>query len=139
MKHTPLGYEIINGKIVVNEEEAKKIRTMLMVYLFGGSYRAAAKAVGFKLNPTSVKHIFQNEKYLGGEHYPAIIDRKTFDAAEAERINREKAAGIKRKRKIAIQIKCYIGFSMPDIDKKFSDPIKQAEYGYGLIRNEVRG
>lgn len=140
MKHTPLGYEVVDGKIVINEEEADLIRTMYAVYLLGASYKAAAKAAGLPLKHSGVKHILQNKKYLGSESYPAIIDQETFDAAEAERIRREAALGRDRqKSKPAPQTKYYVNFSMPEIPRKYMDPVKQVEFAYGLIRNEVSG
>lgn len=140
MKHTPMGYEIINGLIVVNEEEAEKIRTMYAVYLLGASYKAAAKAAGLKLSHTQVKHILQNPRYLGSESYPPIIDEETFQAAEMERIRREAALGRDNKvKKTPVTEKYYMCFSMPDIPRKHYDPVRQAEFAYGLIRNEVSG
>lgn len=138
MKHTPLGYEVVDGKIVINEEEAELIRTMYAVYLLGGSYKAAAKAAGLPLKHSAVKHIFQNKKYLGNENYPAIIDKETFDAAEEERLRREVALGRDRNRgKPRPRATYYVGFSAPEIPRKYMDPVRQAEFAYGLVRNEV--
>lgn len=140
MKHTPLGYKIVNGKIVINEQQAEQIRTMYAVYLLGGSYKAAAKAAGLDMMHSAVKHVLRNKKYLGNEHYPAIIDEEAFNAAEAERVRREKALGRDEKpRKPLPEAEFYVGFSVPEIPRRYLDPFEQAEYAYGLIRNEVRG
>lgn len=140
MKHTPLGYEVVDGKIVINQEEADLIKTMYGVYLLGGSYKAAAKAAGLPLKHSGVKHILQNKKYLGNENYPAIIDKETFDAAEKERLHREAALGRdRRKGKPLPSAKYYVGFSLPDVPRKYTDPVQQAEFAYGLVRNEVSG
>lgn len=140
MKHTPIGYKIINGRIVVNEQQAEQVRTMYAVYLLGGSYKAAARAAGLNMLHSAVKHILQNKKYLGNENYPTIIDEETFNAAEEERIRREKSLGRdERKRKPLPEAEFYVGFSIPEIPRRFVDPFKQAEFAYGLIRNEVRG
>lgn len=140
MKHTPLGYEVIDGKIVINEEDTDLVKTMYAVYLLGGSYKAAAKAAGLPLKHSGVKHILQNKKYLGSESYPAIIDQETFDAAEEERLRRETALGRDRKKgKPKPQAEYYTDFSMPEIPRKYNDPIKQVEFAYSLVRNEVSG
>lgn len=55
MKHTPLGYEVVDGRIVINKEEAELIRTMYAVYFLRGSYKAAR----FPLKNSGVKHILQ--------------------------------------------------------------------------------
>lgn len=138
MKHTPMGYEIVDGKIVINEEEAEMIRTMYAVYLLGASYKAAAKAVGLPLKHSGVKHILQNKKYLGSESYPAIIDQETFDAAEEERLRREKVLGRDNsKGKPRPRATYYVGFSIPEIPRKYTDSVQQTEFAYSLIRNEV--
>lgn len=135
-----MGYEIINGLIVVNEEEAEQVRTMYAVYLLGASYKAAAQAAGLKLTHGQVKHILQNSRYLGSESYPPIIDEETFRAAEVERLRREAALGRDKKvKKPPVTERYYMCFSIPDIPRKFYDPIKQVEYAYSLIRNEVSG
>ena len=138
MKHTPMGYEVVDGRIVINEEDAEMIKTMYAVYLLGGSYKAAAKAVGLPLKHSGVKHILQNKKYLGSESYPAIIYQETFDAAEEERLRREKALGRDRPRgKPRPRATYFVGFSVPEIPRKYMDPVQQAEFAYSLIRNEV--
>lgn len=138
MKHTPFGYDVVEGKIVINEEEAELIKLMYAVYLFGGSYKAAAKAAGLPLKHSGVKNILQNKKYLGSDSYPAIIDKETFDVAEEERKRREIALGRDcRKTKPVPQAKYYDSFSMPEIPRKYDDPVKQVEFAYGLVRNEV--
>lgn len=138
MKHTPMGYEVVDGKIVINEEEAELVRTMYAVYLLGGSYKAAAKAAGLPLKHSGVKHILQNKKNLGNENYPAIIDKETFDAAEEERLRREVALGrYRNKGKPRPRATYYVGFSVPEVPRKYMDPVQQAEFAYGLVRNEV--
>ncbi len=136
----PMGYEVINGLIVVNEEEAEKVRTMYAVYLMGASYKAAAQAAGLKMSHTQVKHIMQNSRYLGSENYPSIIDEETFQAAEMERLRREAALGRDNKaKKPPVTERYYMCFSMPDIPRRYYDSVKQVEFAYSLIRNEVSG
>ena len=44
MGHTPFGYRIKNGKAVIDEPAAEKIRQLYQNYLSGMSMVAAAKA-----------------------------------------------------------------------------------------------
>ena len=80
--HTPFGYRIQNGIAVVCKEEVRQIKQIYKGYLSGMSYMNAAEHVGLHLNHCCVKRLLQNRHYLGDEFYPAIIDRKMFDAAE---------------------------------------------------------
>lgn len=93
MSHVPYGYRIENGKAVIDEENAEQVRKLYKGYLSGLSYMAAAEAAGLKLYHTGAKKMMQNMNYLGDEYYPAIIDKETFDAAEAERIKRQVKLG----------------------------------------------
>ena len=48
MGHTPYGYKIENGKAVIDETAAGKLRTLFDNYLNGLSLQTAAKAAGIK-------------------------------------------------------------------------------------------
>ena len=80
--------------------------------------------------------MLMNKRYLGDDYYPAIIDRETFDRAEAERISRQTKTGKlfidTQTKETALATKFY----MPRQEKKFEDPFKQAEYIYSLIEVE---
>jgi DNA invertase Pin-like site-specific DNA recombinase len=54
MSHIPFGYTIQNGRAVVNEEEAVKIKKLFEVYLSGLSLSEAAQKAGIKRYHASV-------------------------------------------------------------------------------------
>lgn len=140
MEHTPYGYDIIGGKAVVNEKQAANIRQICENYLSGMSFINAAAAVGLTMSHCGVKRLIQNERYLGEGFYPPILTKETADRVEVERIRREKALGRdRRKGKGAPKGTVYTRFSAPKIMLKYEDPEEQAEYAYGMIRNEVSG
>ena len=140
MEHTPYGYDIIGGKAVVNEKQAADIRQICENYLSGMSFINAAAAVGLTMSHCGVKRLIQNPRYLGDDFYPAIITKETAEQVEAERIRREKALGRDRRTgKGAPEGTVFTAFSASKISLKYDDPIKQAEYAYSLIRNEVSG
>ncbi len=58
--HTPFGYRIENGVVVVREDQAEKIRKMYAGYLSGLSLRNAAKEAGVIAMHASVKGLLQN-------------------------------------------------------------------------------
>lgn len=140
MQHTPYGYDIIGGKAVINEEQAANLREICKNYLSGMSFKNAAAAVGLDMSHCGVKRMMLNARYLGDEFYPAILTEETVQQIEAERIRREKALGRDRwKSKGAPKGIYYTGFSAPKITMKYKDPVKQAEYAYSRIKNEVSG
>ena len=78
------------------------------------------------------------EFYLGDEFYPAIIDKETFDAFEAERLRREKALGRDdRQKNTEVVLPAPTAFRMRKKAHVFNDPYRQAEYVYSLIESEV--
>ena len=140
MEHTPYGYDIIGGRAVINDKQASDIRKICENYLSGMSFINAAKEVGITLSHCGVKRLIQNERYLGDGFYPPILTKETADRVEAERIRREKALGRdRRKGKGAPKGIVCTAFSAPKIPLKYEDPTEQAEYAYGMIRNEVSG
>jgi len=107
----PLGYELRDRKLIVNEAEADIVRDIFRRYLEGDSTKAVAVGLeaagvrsktwttragkpmgGFAIGKGAIVHILQSRLYLGeivhkdlvhpGEH-EAIISRETFDAVAA--------------------------------------------------------
>lgn len=140
MEHTPYGYDIIGGKAVINEEQADTVRQICENYLSGMSFKNAAAAAGLTMSHCGVKRLMLNDRYLGDSFYPAILTKETAQRVENERLRREKALGRdRRKGKGDPKGIVYIGFSSPKIPLKYEDPVRQAEYAYSQIRNEVSG
>ena len=135
--HTPFGYRIQNGIAVVCKEEVRQIKRIYKGYLSGMSYMNAAEHVGLHLNHCCVKRLLQNRHYLGDEFYPAIIDRKMFDAAERKRRRRSTRLGRDNlKKTFSDKIMIPKEFTMGKAKKRIAEPFAQAEYLYSLI--EVR-
>ena len=136
--HTPFGYRIKDGKAVICKEEADQVRRIYAGYLSGLSLKMAAGEAGLTMQHSSVKRILQNEHYLGDAFYPAIIDRETFDSAEAERKRREGALGRdNRPKKGPCSRVPQTRFRMKKTDQVCNDPYEQAQYLYSLIESEV--
>lgn len=138
MKHTPLGYEIIDGKIAVNEEEAQVVKAIMKNYLEGMPLKKAAAVVGLELTHTSVKNILTNKRYVGDGFYPRIIDDETALAIETEM--NERAIKLGRDKFRGKQAKIFLpktNFKIRSSGMKYDDPIVQAEYVYTLIEEEV--
>ena len=96
----PIGYDYIDGKLIVNEFEAMQVRKIFEMYIGGKSpYKIADYLNGSGLVhrygewiPTTVRECIVKQAYLGkivhngniydGEHEP-IIDQDTYDKANA--------------------------------------------------------
>ena len=136
--NTFLGYRIEDGRAVVHEKDAVKVRLLYQGYLSGLSYIDAAKAVGLELNASSVKMLMRNVRYAGDDFYPQIIDRTTFDAAERERLRRCSVLGKKEgQSKEQAPGTAPQHFSFRQCLKQFRDPFRQAEYIYSLIERKA--
>jgi hypothetical protein len=137
MSHIPFGYAIKNGKAVVNEKEAVKIKELFGAYLSGLSLTDAAQKAGIKRYHTSVARMLADKRYVEDKFYPPIISRDTFEKAQLERRRRAKALGRiyehKGNEKKCLNFRFHA--SMPD--NLYDDPFQQAEYAYSLIKSEV--
>lgn len=136
MPHIPYGYEVIDGQVRINEEQARTLRQLYQNYLSGMSLRKAAAAVGLNALHTAVKHILENKRYLGDDFYPAIIEKETFDKAADERIRRATALGRMNYSPKENKYRIPTSFRIKDPTKHFEDPKTQAEYLYTLIESE---
>lgn len=138
MRCIPYGYDIVDGKAVINEEAAAQVRALFRHYLDGKALTKAAELAGMKLYHGSAGRMLRNKHYLGDDYYPQIIDKETFD--KAEKLRQEKAAGLGRTKELKtaegkIPVKAFIFRSA---ETKYSDPFRQAEYVYGLIESEAQ-
>ena len=137
MSHTPFGYRIENGKAVIDKEAAEQIKTLFQSYLSGDSLAMAAKKAGIKGYHSGIGRILRNPRHLGDEFYPSIIDRDTFNTAEAERIMRAERLGRTRKSKQEKEVVYPTTFRMNKGTEEYDDPFGQTEYAYSLIKTEV--
>ena len=92
----PIGYDYVDGKLVINEFEAMQIREIHRLYQQGYSMKKIAKEFadkGYKhkhgiwqehrikkvlTNPLYIGKIHYHDEYFDGEHEP-IIDEETFN------------------------------------------------------------
>lgn len=136
MSHTPFGYQIKNGKAIVDMEEAEKIRVLFQSYLAGAALTTAAKEAAIHVSHSSIHHILQTTHYIGDDYYPAIIDADTFTAAQKEITNRAKKLGRIREPKKTSPVLYPTTFSLAEKTQTYTDPFQQAEYAYSLIESE---
>lgn len=94
----PFGYCMKNGEITTDPKEVYAVATIFSEYLSGSSLLQIAKLMEAEKirytedsdhwNKNMVKRIIENEKYLGTDKYPQIIDDDTFRLANEKRIRK---------------------------------------------------
>lgn len=97
----PFGYMMRNGEIQLEPTESKAVQEIFKAYLNGSSLLAIANwmssqgisynGVNSIWNKNMIKRILENEKYLGTNGYPVIIDEETYCTANAQK--KMKSAG----------------------------------------------
>ncbi len=136
MAHTPFGYEIENGKVVINKEELKQLQHLFQAYLSGLSLANAAKKAGVKRNHGGITRMLTDERYLGTEIFPTLISNEIFEKVTAERYKRAKKLGRLNKKQEETPFEIPT-FTLSTINKQYENPYKQAEYVYSLIESVV--
>lgn len=124
------GYKIINGKAVIDKQEAGVIVNIFNGYISGLSMKAAAENAGVFMQHSAVKRILMQDIYIGNDYYPAIISWETFAKANGRRIHRANQHS-HEKRYTAPPI--HKAFELAATETHFDDPVQQAEYIYHLI------
>ena len=99
----PYGYQIQNGMIVTQSQEAAGVKRIFSLYLAGKSRDQVADALnteGFcysaespKWDKNRVRQALENPRYMGAHDYPAIIADETFCMAQAMKEKRTRKRG----------------------------------------------
>ena len=94
----PFGYCMKNGEITTEPKEVYAVATIFSEYINDKSLSEIAKQMEFEKiqytadsthwNKNMVKRIIENEKYLGTEKYPKIIDDDIFKQANEKRVRK---------------------------------------------------
>ena len=95
-RNIPFGYMMRGGEIVLHPEESAAVREIFDMYLRGMSLKsiAASMTVPYNVdkvwNKNMVSRILENEKYIGADGYPAVIEENMF--RKVNEIKQRKAA-----------------------------------------------
>lgn len=86
----PYGYCCVDGKITVHSSEAEIVAEIYKDYLDGKSLLAIAEHLNNRKieympsvigwNKARLKRILEDERYIGNEQYPSLIDEETHNA-----------------------------------------------------------
>ena len=93
--HMPIGYKIMDGRIVLDKGKAEVVKKIFNEYLKGSSTNKIAQELstaGFlnannkpSWNHGSIGRILEDIKYLGDDVHPQIIDKITFEKVQKQR------------------------------------------------------
>ena len=93
--HMPMGYTLVDGKIEIHEEARLIVEQIFREYATGKSTNSIANKLreadgddtqnSRKWVHAAVGRVLENEKYLGTEQYPQIIDKELFDRVQERR------------------------------------------------------
>lgn len=95
-RNIPFGYMMRGGEIVFHPVESAAVKQVFEMYLNGSSLKsiAASMTVPYNVdkvwNKNMVSRILENEKYIGADGYPAVIEENVF--RKANEIKQRKAA-----------------------------------------------
>ncbi len=94
-RNIPFGYTMQKGEIVEELTESQAVKDIFKLYLNGKSMSEIARqmsinqisynGITFDWNKNMIKRILENEKYLGKDGYPVLIDSETFYRANARK------------------------------------------------------
>ncbi|HBM97903.1 MAG TPA: hypothetical protein DD413_00615 [Ruminococcus sp.] len=94
----PYGYEMQNGLIVICLKEVDTVKQIFSQYLNGKNLKNIAERLTenqieflpgeYNWNKSRIKRMIEDKRYIGGDNYPAIIDKDTFQRANVEKNNR---------------------------------------------------
>ena len=94
-RNIPFGYTMQKGEIIAEPTESQAVKDIFKLYLNGKSMSEIARqmsinqisynGITFDWNKNMVKRILENEKYLGKDGYPVLIDNETFNHANARK------------------------------------------------------
>lgn len=125
--HPPLGYKIVNKKLVIDEDTAPIVREAFKMYADGHTVADICRTFnakgyktskGAKFGKSSFSKMFHNERYIGvytfheyraEDAIPAIIDKELWDRVQA-RVGAQKPSGtFKSKRVYLLSGKLFCG------------------------------
>lgn len=94
----PYGYEMQNGLIVICLKEVDAAKQIFSQYLNGENLTNIAERLTenqieflpgeYNWNKSRIKRMIEDKRYIGGDNYPAIIDKDTFQRVNIEKNNR---------------------------------------------------
>ena len=86
----PFGYKMEFGEIVPQPQEAETVQSIYQKYLAGASFNQLTEQLQTEgipydadkpWNKNMVARILEDDRYIGGKNFPALIETEQFHAA----------------------------------------------------------
>lgn len=87
----PYGYRIIDGRAMVDHDEAIKLKKFFSLYLEGASMAEAGRLAELPVSTATYPHLLVKKEYAGTDFYPAIITEACHERLVQERTRQREA------------------------------------------------
>ena len=111
-KRTPYGYNIINGRAVIDEKKAEQLKLYFSGYLSGLSMADAARIARLPLSASTYSNLLKRKEYGGTDFYPAIIDPGYQEKLEREWERRKEENSHRRRKPAEKGVRIYTEFRL---------------------------
>ena len=108
----PFGYDIIDGRAVVNEEKIEQLMLYFTRFLDGLSMADAARVARLPVSSSTYPKLLQRKEYCGTEYYPAVITEDYQQKLVAEWQRRKKEHPRRRRKPADKGVRVYTKFRL---------------------------
>ena len=136
----PYGYQMVDGQMRPEPEEAQKLRKLYEYYVQGYSLKNCLAMAGVDRSVGWLRSVFDRTIYLGDERYPQLISREMWENAAREAGRRgTNAVGVKKKklRQHPVPVETEFLLDRTGVKAWPEDPAELAALLYRCIR--IRG
>lgn len=142
MKRTriPYGYRMVDGQMLPEPEDARKLRKLYEYYVQGYSLKNCLAMAGVERSVGWLRSVFDRTIYLGDERYPQLISREMWENAAREAGRRGiNTVGVKKKklRQHPVPLETEFLLDRTGVKELPEDPVESAALLYRCIR--IRG
>ena len=131
MRMIPYGYRVENGRAVIDEKEAQNVQQAFQMYLSGKSLRSISRCLGINRQFCGISRLLEDQKYMGTNFYPKIIERTLFE--EVQKVRQQSRKKYTRRTRESAKAKVFTSFRMAPAVQQMQDPFEQAQYVFSLI------
>ena len=132
----PYGYRIVEGKAVIDPEEAGRLKKYFEGYLSGLPMTGAARMAQLPYTRTNLPHLFSRKEYLGTDFYPPLISKEYQEKLVTEWKKRKDESPRKPENIVRKAVRIYTNFQVV-IPEEEDVPQSTVEYLAILYRRII--
>lgn len=129
MRRASYGYTYKNGNLIIEDDEARKLKILFKAYLELSALQKAGDRAGMNCSHPTIKGRLTNPVYLGDQNHPPIIDKDIFDVVQKKLRKRKRKINAKEQ---PIEYKVPEFRLIPSTETK-DNPFEEAEALYSRI------